>query len=122
MRNCGFSNKRDRLLAYLAIRRKLPAVILNDQRLVEWRQFHLIACRQAQYFPTEIIDVHAHPIGWTLRLELHIEIGEIWPDALLGLDRDDIARARDERGDVGFAAVDREMTVPHELPGLRPAV
>src|SRR4051794_6084352 len=100
------------------MRRKLPAVILNDKRLVERRKLHLIARWQAQYLATQISHIDAHPIRWALRLQHDLIVLEVH-GVLAGRSNGDlIARADLVRRDIGLATVDHKMTVDDKLSSL----
>src|SRR3954447_11244784 len=92
----------------------LAAVMLHDQRLIERRNFDLIASRQVEYLPAERTGVDRHPVRRTPRLQYFTIIREIGATPTSRPHDDDIAGFDEERGNVGLAIVHHEMSVAHQ--------
>src|SRR6478735_1195565 len=96
----------------------LAAVVLDDERLVELRDLHLIPGRQRDDAATKLGGTHREPLRSLLALQQVGGCLEILSDAALSTNRDDVAGPYLVRRNVGLAAIDREMTMANELPCL----
>src|SRR5918997_151375 len=98
----------------------LPRVVLDDELLVELLG-HLLAPRKGGDGPGKLLGVDAEPVG-DLRAA-HVLLRELErllvPARLTHLDA--VPGSELHRGDVGRAAVDREVAVADQLARLRPA-
>src|SRR5579884_2869018 len=96
----------------------LPAVVLDNQGLVEEGHLDLIAGWQVQNLAAVVGRVEAEPIRHGLGLE-HLVVGvEVLAAAALRPHRDLVPRLDQEGRDVGLPPVDDEVPVPDELPRL----
>src|SRR5262245_8314291 len=99
--------------------RRLLGVELDDQFLVDGHR-HVGARRQRLHDAREGLRLDLEPLGHATtlgELEGLLDPGDL-PAALAH--RYLVARPHGERGDVDFSAVDPEVPVSHQLPGLGP--
>ena len=102
--------------------RCLAAVVLHDQRLIERRNFDLVASRQIENFAAKRTGVDGHPVRRPSRFQYFAIVREIGRDPGSPAARSRVARFDKERRNVGLAIINHEMAVPHQLPGLPPRV
>src|SRR6187401_128068 len=107
---CGLSSS--------IMKAQLPRVVLDHELLVEIER-HLVAGWRRNDGPAEIGRVDGQPLRRLVRAERLLGDLERLASAMCLADLDLVARLELERRDVGRPAVDGEMTVGHEVAGLR---
>src|SRR5215207_4703246 len=100
----------------------LAAVVLYDQRLIERRNFDLVASRQAENPPAKRTRVDSHPVRCASSFQYFTVVREVGAPPAPRPHRDDVAGLDKERGNVGLAVVHHEMPMAHQLPSLPPRV
>src|SRR5918994_2236155 len=100
----------------------LAAVVLHDQSFVERRGFDFIASPQVENLAAERTGVDRHPVGYASRLQYFAIVREIGATPAPRTHGNYVAGLDKERGNIGLAIVDHEMSMAHQLPGLPPRI
>src|SRR4051794_39171315 len=97
----------------------LARIELDDQLFVDG-DFDLVSTRQGNDLAAHVRDVKREPVRHSLAGETILDDLEIFKLARLRHHRDGVTRLDQRRREVGAAAVQGEVPVPDELPGLAP--